>query len=302
MHNLITNIAKFRNLLTDCYGVDNLTNGNFRNYSNQPKASDIEIIALTLAAESQGIISENNLFQILESDYKSYRQTLPDRSNFNRRKRALQPFIDELSSKVSDELNIGQETYIIDSMPLPIARYARKNKIKIMMEDLDFKPAIGYSAIDKTNFIGYKLNLTISSIGVINNHAMTQANVHDVKTLEMMTKGFINDVKLLGDKGYIAKDVQLSLFKEFNIRVITPPRSNQIGPSIWSPKDRRLRKRIETTFSQFCDQFRIKINFAKSFHGFYTRIVTKIAAFTFLQYLNYLNEKPINKIKNALSF
>jgi hypothetical protein len=302
MHNLITNIAKFRNLLTDCYGVDNLTNGNFRNYSNQPKASDIEIIALTLAAESQGIISENNLFQILESDYKSYRQTLPDRSNFNRRKRALQPFIDELSSKVSDELNIGQETYIIDSMPLPIARYARKNKIKIMMEDLDFKPAIGYSAIDKTNFIGYKLNLTVSSIGVINNHAMTQANVHDVKTLEMMTKGFINDVKLLGDKGYIAKDVQLSLFKEFNIRVITPPRSNQIGPSIWSPKDRRLRKRIETTFSQFCNQFRIKINFAKSFHGFYTRIVTKIAAFTFLQYLNYLNEKPINKIKNALSF
>ena len=302
MHNLITNIAKFRNLLTDCYCVYNLTNGNFRNYSNQPKASDIEIIALTLAAESQGIISENNLFQILESDYKSYRQTLPDRSNFNRRKRALQPFIDELSSKVSDELNIGQETYIIDSMPLPIARYARKNKIKIMMEDLDFKPAIGYSAIDKTNFIGYKLNLTISSIGVINNHAMTQANVHDVKTLEMMTKGFINDVKLLGDKGYIAKDVQLSLFKEFNIRVITPPRSNQIGPSIWSPKDRRLRKRIETTFSQFCDQFRIKINFAKSFHGFYTRIVTKIAAFSFLQYLNYLNEKPINKIKNALSF
>ena len=174
-------------------------------------------------------------------------------------------------------------------MPLPIARYARKNKIKIMMEDLDFKPAIGYSAIDKTNFIGYKLNLTVSSIGVINNHAMTQANVHDVKTLEMMTKGFINDVKLLGDKGYIAKDVQLSLFKEFNIRVITPPRSNQIGPSIWSPKDRRLRKRIETTFSQFCDQFRIKINFAKSFHGFYTRIVTKIAVFTFLLYLNYLN-------------
>jgi hypothetical protein len=56
-----------------------------------------------------------------------------------------------------------------------------------------------------------------------------------------MTKGFINNVKLLGDKGYIDKDVQLSLFKEFNIRVITPPRSNQTGSSIWSPKDRRLR-------------------------------------------------------------
>ena len=95
MHNLIANIAKFRQLLIEVYGADNLTNGNFKHYPNQPKAADIEIIALTLAAESQGIISENNLFQILESDYKSYRQTLPDRSNFNRRKRSLQPFIDD---------------------------------------------------------------------------------------------------------------------------------------------------------------------------------------------------------------
>ena len=302
MHNLIANIAKFRQLLIEVYGTDNLTNGNFKHYPNQPKATDIEIIALTLAAESQGIISENYLFQILDSDYKSYRQTLPDRSNYNRRKRALQPFIDELSRKVSDELNIGQEIYIIDSMPLPIARYARKNKIKIMMEDLDFKPAVGYSAIDKTNYIGYKLNLTVSSNGVVNNLALTQANVHDVKTLEMMTKGFINDVKLLGDKGYIAKNVQLSLFEEFKIKVITPPRNNQMGPSPWTPRDRRIRKRIETTFSQFCDQFRMKLNFAKSFHGFYTRIVTKIAAFTFLQYMNHLNDKPLNRTKSALAF
>jgi hypothetical protein len=73
-------------------------------------------------------------------------------------------------------------------MPLPIARYARKNKIKIMMEDLDFKPTVGYSAIDKTNYIGYKLNLTVSSNGVVNNLALTQANVHNIMTLEMMTK------------------------------------------------------------------------------------------------------------------
>jgi hypothetical protein len=89
MHNLITNIAKFRQLLIEVYGTDNLTHGNFKHYPNQPKATDIEIIALTLAAESQGIISENYLFQILDSDYKNYRQTLPDRSNYNRRKRAI---------------------------------------------------------------------------------------------------------------------------------------------------------------------------------------------------------------------
>lgn len=166
-----------------------------------------------MSSEYQGIISENYLFQILDSDYKSYLQTLPGRSNYNPRKSTFQPFIDELSRKVSDEFNIGQEIYIIDS-----------------------------------------------------------ANVHDVKTSEMMTKGVINDVKLLGDKGYIAKNVQLNLFEEFKIKVITPPRNNQMGPSPWTPRDRRIRKRIEITFSQFCDQFRMKLNFAKSFHGLSTRI------------------------------
>jgi hypothetical protein len=119
MRNLTANIAKFRQLLINAYGADNLTNGNLRHYPNQPNATDIETIAISLATESQGIISENYLFQILESDYKSYRQTLPDRSNYNQNKRALQAFIDELSRKVSDELNIGQEIYIIDSIPLP---------------------------------------------------------------------------------------------------------------------------------------------------------------------------------------
>ena len=150
--------------------------------------------------------------------------------------------MDELSRRISDGLNVIQETYIIDSMPLPITRYARKDKIKIMQEDLDFTPAIGYSAIDKINYIGYKLNLTISSIGIVNNYALNQANVHDVKTLEMMTKGFINNAKLLGDKGYIAKNVQLSLFEEFKIKVITPLRNNQMGPTPWTPEDHRIRK------------------------------------------------------------
>ena len=73
MHNLIANVTKFRQLLIEVYGADYLINGNFRHYSNQPKVFDIELIALSFAAESQGIISENNLYQIHESDYKNYR-------------------------------------------------------------------------------------------------------------------------------------------------------------------------------------------------------------------------------------
>ena len=79
-------------------------------------------------------------------------------------------------------------------------------------------------------------------------------------------------------------------------------RSNQTGPDQWKPKHRKTRKRIETTFSQFCDQFSIKKNFAKSFFGFFARITSIIGAFTFLQYFNKLSQRTLNHVEHALAF
>lgn len=42
----------------------------------------------------------------------------------------------------------------------------------------------------------------------------------------------------------------------------------------------KARKRIETLFSQLCDQFMIRGNYAKSFDGFSTSILSKITALT----------------------
>ena len=61
-------------------------------------------------------------------------------------------------------------------------------------------------------------------------------------------------------------------------------------------------KRIETIFSQLCDQFMIRRNYATSFDGLITRIISKISAFTLLQYINkFINNKPIGQIKYALA-
>ena len=64
---------------------------------------------------------------------------------------------------------------------------------------------------------------------------------------------------------------------------------------------RKSRKRIETLFSQLCDQFLIRRNYAKTFEGFKTRILAKITALTLVQYINKsIFDRPINKIKNQL--
>ena len=65
---------------------------------------------------------------------------------------------------------------------------------------------------------------------------------------------------------------------------------------------RKSRKRIETLFSQLCDQFMIRRNYAKSFEGFKTRILSKITALTMIQYLNqFVYHRNINNIKINLS-
>jgi hypothetical protein len=48
------------------------------------------------------------------------------------------------------------------------------------------------------------------------------------------------------------------------------------------------------------DQFMLKRNYAKTLVGLSVRILSKIAAVTFLQFINFNNQKPINHLKYAL--
>ncbi|MBQ8266605.1 MAG: IS982 family transposase, partial [Bacteroides sp.] len=52
---------------------------------------------------------------------------------------------------------------------------------------------------------------------------------------------------------------------------------------------------------QLCDQFMIIRNYAKDTIGLFTRIIGKIGAFTILQYVNKLNNRPIGESKYAMN-
>ena len=59
-------------------------------------------------------------------------------------------------------------------------------------------------------------------------------------------------------------------------------------------------ERIETVFSQINDNLMMIHNYAKQSRGFFTRMASKIAAMTFIQYVNFARQHPIEKIKYAL--
>lgn len=95
--------------------------------------------------------------------------------------------------------------------------------------------------------------------------------------------------------------MQLDLFETAHIRLECPYRLNQKN---WKPTFvpfAKARKRIETLFSQLTDQFMVIRNYAKITTGLFARIIGKISALTVLQYVNFINHKPIGKIKYALT-
>ena len=88
----------------------------------------------------------------------------------------------------------------------------------------------------------------------------------------------------------------LSTSKARKMEVETQSRSNQKNAKPFPAILRKVRKRIETNFSQLCDQFLFIRNYAKNVDGLFTRIIGKISAFTVLQYINKTNNKPIGHI------
>lgn len=70
------------------------------------------------------------------------------------------------------------------------------------------------------------------------------------------------------------------LFETKNIKLEVPMRRNQHNYRSQAYIFRKSRKRIETLFSQLCDQFMIRRNYAKSFDGFKNRILFKIMVLT----------------------
>ena len=136
------------------------------------------------------------------------------------------------------------------------------------------------------------------------NHRMYNLYTKFVKILDIckqFSENLVNESANYGDKGYIGADVQLDLFETAHIRLECPYRLNQKD---WKPTFipfAKARKRIETIFSQLTDQFLVIRNYAKITNGLFARIIGKISALTILQYVNFINDKPIGRIKYALN-
>lgn len=302
MHNLKTNFDK---ILEICkFQTEDLfdANGNICRPGTKPKFSDLEVISLSLTAEALGIDSENLLFSKLNTEFKDHFPNLISRRQYNDRRKLLFKVQKEIQSRLAQKIDEFEDVYTIDSKPIQVCRLVRKNRCKLGRDNFSTAPDIGYCATQDTWYYGYKLHAVASLSGVIHSFDLTKASVHDIHFLNDVSLD-MSDCTLIGDRAYLSKKVQLDLFETANITLETPMRHNQKEYRPLFPLFRRVRKRIETTFSQLVDQFQLERNYAKQTDGLFTRILAKISALTVLQYINkFIKNRPIGQVKHALAF
>jgi hypothetical protein len=111
--------------------------------------------------------------------------------------------------------------------------------------------------LTKTHYYGYKLHAVCSVEGIFQSLDISPASVHDIHYLKDI-KQQLKDCTVLADKGYLSSNYQLDLFTSHNIKLEVPMRKNQKNYKDQPYIIRKSRKRIETLFSQLCDQFMIR--------------------------------------------
>ena len=299
MRNFIANEVRILRICKDF--ARNRVNefGNIPRCGVVPKFSDLEVITLGITAEAFGFDSENLLFHRLHHECKEDLPNLISRRQFNARRKLTARLAEEIRKDVAAAIDGSEGVFCIDSKPVKVCQNARAKRCSMGRDNVDAAPDWGYCASQGLYYYGYKLHAVCGIRGVIHSYGMTAASVHDLQYLNDVRWEY-HDCMMLGDKGYLSAEVQKNLFEVAIISLEVPYRLNQKNwrPPAWAYK--RFRKRIETVFSQLNDNLMMIRNYAKQPCGLFTRTAGKIAAMTFMQYVNFINHRPIGQIKYSL--
>ena len=265
---------KFNEMLSR-HGLMEPRPSNKRKYHRDSRMSDAEIILILIMFHSSNQKCLKHFYLDEICGYKKH--LFPHPVSYNR-------FV-ELEKKVMVQFVIfvkkcllGKCTGIsfVDSTLLRVCLNQRIHMHKV------FKGIAQRGKCSLGWFYGFKLHLICNEKGEILNFMITPGDVDDREPLRM--KSFVEFIygKLVGDKGYIGKDLFCKLFFD-GIQLITKLKSNMRG-SLMSVFDKiLLRKRaiIESVNDELKNMAQIEHSRHRSFANFIINLVGGIAAYCF---------------------
>jgi hypothetical protein len=248
---------------------------NIRSRGPQPTLADSEVITIEVVGEFLGLDADRGLYRHFRRHHADAFPALArvcrttfvrQAANLWRVKRTLQRHLAERPA--------GGATWLIDSLPVHVCRFARATYAKAFAG----QAAYGKDHLLRQTFDGFRLHRGGSPDGVILDYDLAPANVSDVA----MARGFDPPAGStgIGDRNYWSPD----LFGESAAAGVTlhaPYKNKSRDPDpARSAKPRAARWTIETVFGRLAERFGIKRVRARDLWHLCHRVIRKVLGHT----------------------
>lgn len=226
---------------------DTLKNMNIKN-DPQSRMSNAEIMTTVIIAalEFSGNIEKARKALKLHR----YIPNMLSKSQFNRRLHAINKDIWQavLIVLYTEFGNHGMEnTFIVDSFPVPTTKLARKQRSKLYSND----QYVGYCAAKKEFFLGLKLHMISSASGMPVQMLLLPASISDISGFKQIDLSLQKNSVIYADKAYNDYLYEDRLMQEKQIHLIPLRKKNskRKGSEYLARIRKRKRRMIETAFS-----------------------------------------------------
>jgi len=244
------------------------------------KMSDDEVLTFAIVS-AMFFCGNHERTRVFLKEY-GYIPNILSKSHLNRRLHAFdESFWRQLLYQLSQSLLHFEKTkeYAVDSFPVSACDTPRITRAKIFQG----KEYHGYNASKQRYFFGIKVHMIVSANkGIPVEILFTPGAENDMRAFKRFSLDIPEGSTIYGDRAYNDYAFEDFLSDNAEIRLIVQRRKNSRRPLLAELRylQSRMRKRIETVFSQITKIFPRSIN-AVTAKGFEVKVFNFILAYTF---------------------
>ncbi len=246
----------------------------------KPVLRDSEVLTIEVIGEFMGIDTDQGLYRYFcryhSAEFPKLRAVT--RVTFVRQAANLWRVKERLWQALLKQVSSDPAISIMDSFPLPVARFGRAHRARRLRE----WSAWGYDDTIQQAFYGLRVHVLIRWPGVIVGLALHPANIHDrwvADDMQPAPPGW-----LLGDSNYWSPLLAKDLLSK-GIHLVTPRKSSVRRPHPWPHWLIQARRRIETVIGQLAERYSGKRTWVHDAWHLCSRWLRKVLSHTFAIFL-----------------
>jgi hypothetical protein len=247
-----------------------------------PRLADSEVLTIEIVGEFLGLDQDAGLF----THFRRYHADLfpalamMHRTTFTRQAANLWRITERIWQLVLARIPHDPAVNLVDSVPLPVCRFARAPRCRRFRGEATF----GFDALAGKTFYGFRCHVRCYRSGEIAAFSLAPANEDDRTVLPEIVEGAAGYA--VGDRAYWSPRLA-DLFRPDGLSLQASYRSATYDPDPRRSRTlSRIRRRIETTFSQLVTRYQLKQVWARDLWHLCSRLLRKVLSHTMATLIN----------------